>query len=415
MIKNADREAIMAQPVKIDIHWLAEVIILCFFFLFISYVYKYGYQLGGPRPMLLYLAFIGINGLLITLMNLRPALPQQFPATPLLLAFFGWFIAYIIYLIFHVQFSNYPDLASERLIAGVEMALLAISATWAFVVFGLIRGVMWCMVLAAILAVSMNIWDFLYHDFSKVGGRAAGLYVNPTIAGKMLALLMVGSLPVLPRSLRLPFVMFCALGVLLTFSRGAWVLWLVGFIWFISLNRNPGTPFLSAKAIAALATGLVLGLLLFSGAVGQLIDGTPAEALLTDNTKARIGLGSEVVSGYSKEERESLILYSLNAWVESPLFGKGVSYTEVWRQAQRPHNMYMIFLVEGGLVGLSLYLVLLILLWTSAEGAGKALVMILIVSGLFTHSNLEQPAVMMLLAFIVAQGFSARHIPEPEK
>ena len=70
--------------------------------------------------------------------------------------------------------------------------------------------------------------------------------------------------------------------------------------------------------------------------------------------------------------------------------------------------MYLMFLVEGGLIGFFVYMALLVGLWLSTVGLGRALVVLIAVSGLFTHNNLEQVSVIIMLAFVLSHAIHVK-------
>ena len=71
------------------------------------------------------------------------------------------------------------------------------------------------------------------------------------------------------------------------------------------------------------------------------------------------------------------------------------------------HNMYLQQWLEGGLIQLVLYIGLLVLMWRMASGLGKIMLVQFILNSLFTHNNLEHPAVLLLFAFIIGTRLTA--------
>lgn len=380
---------------------------LLLYFLFVTYAYLYAFdEHGGPKPLYYYMVFIGLS----TLVGVFHIFSPSFPRGASLTAFNAWFLIFVIYSASHVILSPHPEHALNGLIAIWQAGLLAICAIYVLLIYRLIEAAMLVMFVASILAIAMNIWDFIDPNFSTVSGRAAGLYGNPTISGQVISLMMVASLPVLHARFRMLFVLACGVGILLTFSRAAWIFWLIGLYSLWSWYDIPRQGIYYARAALALLVTMILGILLFSGALGDILAGSAIESYLTPNTKARLGIGAEVMSGDSYNDRGTLISFSLKNFMEAPILGHGLGYTDA--MSYRPHNMYFLFLVEGGIIGLSIYLLFLFILWKWASGVGKPMVSILVVSGLFTHNNLEQPAMMLITGFIVAHGvWSTRREP----
>ncbi|TCT23113.1 O-antigen ligase-like membrane protein [Thiobaca trueperi] len=380
---------------------ITTFLFLLIYFFLVSYAYLFLFKNGGPKPLYYYLAFIAISAFIAIINISSPNIPKD----RRFVFFQFWVVIYVIYFVTHVIFSPYPDIALPALIINFEALLIAICAIHVSLTLKIVRASMWVMGLAAILAIPLNILDFFDPIFTAVPGRSAGFYENPTISGQMIALMMVAGIPIFKKKIRTIFVLFCGLAILLTFSRAAWIFWLVGFFWMLSQNELKTRT--HVKSIFAFFLVLMLSAFLFSGFFGKMITGSKFEHYLTPNTMARLGIGGKVMSGDSYEDRENLIKHSIKDFSEAPLFGHGIGYTEA--QRRRPHNMYLLFMSEGGIIGLFIYGFFIFSLWFSAHGLGKPLVIILAISGLFTHNNLEQPAMMLVSAFIVAHGALSRH------
>lgn len=376
-------------------------ILLLIYFLFVSYIYLYLFKIGGPKPLYYYFLFISIS-VFVAITNISsPNIPKSTPLNSLKY----WVLIYIIYLLSHGIFSPHSEIALGNFISNFEALLIFFCAVYMLLMLNIIKATMWVMGFAVILTIPLNILDFIDPIFTSVPGRSAGFYENPTIAGQMIALMMVASLPIFHKKFRIIFVLFCGLAALLTFSRAAWIFWFIGFFWILSQKKSMTR--ISIKSIFSFLLVLILSALLFSGALGKIVAGSMFEHYLTPNTMARLGIGGKVMSGDSYEDRESLVKYAIKDFAEAPLFGHGMGYTE--SQRRRPHNMYLLLLTEGGIIGLSIYLFFLGVLWRSAHEVGKPLVIILITSGLFTHNNLEQPAMMLISAFVVAHGIFSKN------
>lgn len=380
---------------------ILEFIFLLIYFLFISYIYLYSFKIGGPKPLHYYFAFTSIS-VFVAIINISS---PNIPKSNALKFLKYWALFYAIYLLFHGIFSPHSEISLKQFITNFEALIIFICAVYVLLILNVVRASMWVMGFGAILTIPLNIWDFIDPIFTTVPGRSAGLYENPTIAGRMIALMMVASLPIFHKKLRMIFVLLCGLAVLLTFSRAAWIFWFIGFFWMLSQSESKNR--ISTKSTLAFLLVLSLVTLVFTGVFGKMIVGSMFENYLTSNTMGRLGITAKVMSGHSYEERQNLVKYAIKDFAEAPLFGQGLGYTEA--QRRRPHNIYLLFLSEGGLIGLLVYVLFLGALWMAAYSLGKPLVIIIAVSGLFTHNNFEQPAMMLICAFIVAHGIISRH------
>jgi hypothetical protein len=96
-----------------------------------------------------------------------------------------------------------------------------------------------------------------------VSGRAAGTFINPTIAGEAILLAFLLALPMVKDFYRTPLILLSGMGVLLTFTRAAIMCWLILWIFLIVRRRVP--------AISALAGVLLLVLPLLMGGLQSYI------------------------------------------------------------------------------------------------------------------------------------------------
>jgi O-antigen ligase len=62
--------------------------------------------------------------------------------------------------------------------------------------------------------------------------------------------------------------------------------------------------------------------------------------------------------------------------------------------------MYLMLAVESGIVGLLVFLLLIGILWLHSNSIGRVAVVLYAVSSFFSHTNLEQPAILCLMAMV---------------
>jgi hypothetical protein len=372
-----------------------------------SYAYLYWYGIGGMKPLHSYFVLIGATGLwfLARLALLRAGFPAR---DRWVNAFFLWCAIYFGYALFTHAVLGMGYAEAEPLVIAAQF----VAITSAFVLLmsspRRLSLAMVAFVATAIAATILNIFDFLSPTFSAVVGRAAGLYVNPTISGNWIAMAMVAGLAAVPRRLRPVFVAFCGLGVLLTFSRESWLVWGVALVWIVRQGHLGGVRRSHLKTLMGVTIGGAILVFLFSGGFGQLIGESHVRAYLNENTLARLGISGDVLSGESVDERTFLVFHSLSEAAEAPVLGKGFGYTQNWGSIPRPHNMFLLFFVEGGIVGVGVFAALVLILWRGSGGLGRIVVGLFIVTSFFSHNNLEQPAMMLLIAFALAHGALAR-------
>ncbi len=253
--------------------------------------------------------------------------------------------------------------------------------------------------LAISAAIAFTIYDFFSPTFSPLAGRAAGFYVNPNRAGSLISLAMVVACGAIPRKMRLAFCVLAGAAVLVTFSRSSWILWATGVVGLAGtgvLIRN--LKFTAALAIGSLAIGIVLALL--TGGAFELINENFG-SFLSDDSVSRIGGTGTAFGDASARSRLDLMWSGLETFAASPWVGVGLGGTEDWVADKRPHNMYLLIAIEGGIVGLAIYLGLVFAIWLSVNPTGKVAVMVFAVSGFFSHNLLEQPEILCLVAVVI--------------
>lgn len=314
-----------------------------------------------------------------------------------------WLLLYVVYGVLIFLESSQSQVALQALITLIEMVAIGMAFASLMVHRRRLRMLGGVFLLLALFATGMNLLDFIQPRFSNVPGRAAGLYVNPNVAGYALALLMLCGMDSVSARLRWLFVLVCGVGVLVTFSRSAWIMWGVTMVWLGWRDRAHGAKWKFALMTLSTLAGIGILLALFTGQLGEWLSGTSFARYLDPNTLARMGVGSSSLAGDSAATRTDLIWFSLQQAAQRPLFGHGSGHVYEWAFPVGPHNMYLRFLVEGGVCGLAFYLALLAVLWRATSGLQRMLVLQLVIASFFSHNLLESPAVILVITFVLAQ------------
>ena len=317
-----------------------------------------------------------------------------------------WIGLYILWTSITYLYSSQSIIATDVLIIALETS--ALMACFVMLVNNSVRVVELSAVFA-ILALAgsvMCLWDFIEPTFSKVPGRGAGFYRNPTIAGEVISLAMTAGFLLIPKRVRWIYLAFCGLGVLATFSRASWLSWAVAVIGLAIMGYIAGERKLSRLLMLLFIIILVALLMfaLFSGATESLINELGLQQYMTINTLNRlgIGIGGEASFGdFSANERREVVMFSLDMIRKAPYFGNGIGYTKEWAMRVGPHNMYLLQWVEGGIIQFLLYISLLLIICIMASSLGRIMLMQFVLNSLFTHNNLEHPAMLLLFAFII--------------
>lgn len=257
--------------------------------------------------------------------------------------------------------------------------------------------------LVTTLAVCVNYIEFFHlspWEFSIVGGRAAGLYMNPNITGHILVFGMIISATVLPKQLRFLFCVFVLSGTVLTFSRAAMMLWCLAVVlltWFKAFMLPRALSFSVAGGVIVVA-----GVLLVSGRMLGLLDAVGLGGYLDENTTARMS-GSFIGQGdFSTKGRMMVAEKGLQMFFESPLIGKGIGAGLSKTDGLEAHNMYIQIAAEQGLIGLLILLSLIWVIWRGRSDACKIFALVFAGFCVFSHKMLDQPENYVLIATVVA-------------
>lgn len=142
---------------------------------------------------------------------------------------------------------------------------------------------------------------------------------------------------------------------------------------------------------------------MLSGTLAELIAASPIGNYLDANTMARLG-ESEFATDLSANERRDVFKLAVSAFLNghNPMFGYGLGHTFEWEMDVSTHNLYLLFLVEGGIFGLAMYLSLLCVLWRSALGIGRLVVFQVAIFSFFDHNLLDSPGRIIFFAMLAA-------------
>ncbi len=362
-----------------------------------SYVDQFIFRSGGPPPLYVQLGTIGIFAAIFLLRAIGGAgiwqlRSHRFRFYSAALAF------YAIWTIASYLMSSQSEIASEVFVGRMKVILFTLMFAYALdhprVAKQFFIG---CVVLATLGAI-LNIYDFLSGVFTTVRGRAAGFYLNPTISGFMIVTLAIVGIRVLPSFLRYAFWALICCGVFLTFSRGAWLYIIIATVGLAALGYFGLGRVRYAFAACILAVVGFVGVELVSGRFYQTIAASPLSDYLDRNTIGRIGGLGAISDDYATTERRDAVELGWQRFSESPLFGHGLGSTHEWEQRSSTHNMYVLFLAEGGIIGLLVYLGLLYVLVAGASDVRLLLGLIVLVSGFFTHNLLDAMGEAVILS-----------------
>ena len=246
--------------------------------------------------------------------------------------------------------------------------------------------------------------------FSRSASRAAGLASNANLASLVLVMLASALLSYDPRrrTFDLSVLAITGIGVFVTLSRGGILVYaLLAAIYFYSVfftQRSSARQGATILLVGALIGGAVLVI------VPQMIKESEMFEKRLAQERLAIILGQKDLYT-SDDSRISAAKQSLRLIDEAPLLGHGTGFSHTMEVS--PHNMYLLQWINGGIVGLLLYLMLLggafAIFHQRQFTAGKAFIAIILVAGVFSHNILEHRPFLMLLGILLGVSTYDEH------
>jgi O-antigen ligase len=271
------------------------------------------------------------------------------------------------------------------------------------------------LVATVLFGVVLNIYELFFPmSFSHVLGRSAGLYMNPTLTGEALVLGMILGVTALEPRYRASFILIAAIGVFVTFSR-AGILACVIAVAGLTLTGSVSLKNLFTSALLAVLLTVVVLLPRWD----KLLTTWERTGVLNGNVEERLAWLTDPsgVTDNSSWERKYLARQAWDKIADRPFLGSGTG-TSVQASIQ-PHNQYLAFMLDHGLIG-ALVLPLLVLAATwGAEGTNRGVAVIfgctVMVFSLFTHTILNTSYSLILFALMAAMAARNDHDETEEK
>ncbi|MBW4512541.1 MAG: O-antigen ligase family protein [Scytonematopsis contorta HA4267-MV1] len=263
---------------------------------------------------------------------------------------------------------------------------------------------------ALLVATAWNIWSYALETLHpeiwitdttvNPTGRAAGLYLDPGKAASVLLYAMIFCINVLPKKHRLSFVLVIFLGMMPTFSRGGTVC-IIGLVSLFFLKGViPRSQFIYCLL------GALFLYIIWGGLQDFLISEAVNLGVLNSDMENRIITFTNPTSRHASDDtsRVDIINYAWGRILEQPLFGHGLGYDQIWDGLIRPHNMYLTFMLQHGLLGSLIIPGLVFCVTKDAQNEAKNTALffsfMMLVWSIFTHTLLDERHAIMMFAFM---------------
>ncbi len=347
--------------------------------------------------------WIACLSLLTLLLIASGRIDLEFLKSPLMWWCYGYLYVSVMWFLLSSQSDQAWRMLRLRALSAVELGLfLALFSTQTSVKLARITvaGVM-------LVTVGLSIYELFYPmTFSMVYGRSAALHINPNQAGEILMLGMVLSISVLPQWARLPYAMLVGVGIGLTLSRGGMVGWALAVLGLVLARRVVAKDLLVAAAV----TVVVVVLATFVGN-SELVSSWGKIMKVRDlQERFEWVINPSAITDRSGLERIELARHAWERFEERPLLGHGTG--AAFEGYIPPHNQYLTYMVEHGVLGATLLPLLVVTLIWGTRGENRQLAAIfggcLFLQGFFMHGILEVEARTILVALMAAMGYTSR-------
>jgi len=362
------------------------VVVLCWVYLEIP---NYISTLNASfEPKYFYYAFfVGVAPLLV--LRFRSLL--SYVISPFSL----WALGYITLNIIHLLLALIDGEQSRADIIGtkIQFAVLAVFLGFACSITRTTSYERIFPFLAVLIPITVIV-DFLHPGVfyplgteGTVPGRAAATFVNPNKAGEAMLLTFLLAITVLRPVYRALLLFLVGAGVILTFSRGTILGWMLLWSYLVLRRGVPKYTF----AVLLLALG-VLPVLLVS--FESYLAGRADLSGYLDNLMGRLDFfQSRVLDDDSALVRAQVLKAGLHLFLDQPIFGAGAAVTHLWSLRVSVHNQLVMLAAEYGVFGIALWTSLAVILWKGKYFPAKtfhhAVVTGFVFISMFTHNMFD--------------------------
>jgi O-antigen ligase len=273
---------------------------------------------------------------------------------------------------------------------------------------------------ALIAVTGMGVFNNLFQILSPsafgglVEGRAVGFYLDPNDCANALILGMILTVDILPKKLRIFWILIVGFGVVLTFSRGGMLAW-----FFVVILMNLSRIISAQKSLLWI---LVMGIVLFftSQLGGGLIgDGSniynQLDSVALERVEGMIDGGESVVEDASTVERKAVAEKGWEMFLERPIFGYGIGSTydrNITGFSVSTHNTYLLYLAEYGVLGIMILPLAIYAVIHRARGETRNISIIfalfILFISLFSHTILSLNSYLISFAMMAVMSESSQ-------
>ena len=231
-------------------------------------------------------------------------------------------------------------------------------------------------------------------------GRAAAMYINPNRAAEAILLTCLLAIPIMRLQYRMPLLLLAGAGIIVTFSRGAILVWILFLLFLLITRKLPKYSFvfpLVAFAVLPLLLSIFISYLQAHQDQGL------------DNILARLDFfQTQSLDDDSAQQRMAVLEAGWRIFLENPIFGAGTGITSFqsnfWPLMVNTHNQIAMVAAEQGIIGIALWVWLLVILWRGRYFQDTSFQLATAVGtffmAFFTHNMFDSLYWLMTFAFV---------------
>lgn len=348
---------------------------------------------------------LGLSLLSLPLWLFKPKFKQDFLKVPLVVWCFGFAFVTILWFLG----SSQSEIAGRELRGRLSDVMLVLSCLMIFASPGAVHSARWALVFAVLFGVALNIYEFFVPmTFSEVHGRSAGFFGNSNLSAEALVLGMILSVTVLPSSFRGPFLLLTGVGIFVTFSRGGIMAWFIAVSGLLFFTKGVRAKDLVWTCLLSL---LVVGIVLLPK-LDTILKTMDQAGVINKNTEERLAWLTNP-SGVSDDSSWSRVYVAQQAWrkfADHPWIGGGTG-TMYESFDISPHNQYLSYMLDYGVVGATIVPLLTLALIWGARGETRRIGLLfgatILWLSFFTHTILSVEYSLVLFALLAAMGSTA--------
>jgi hypothetical protein len=248
--------------------------------------------------------------------------------------------------------------------------------------------------------IALNLLDFFF-PFSRVPGRAAGLYMNANASAYMLCVTMVLTVTIVPIAWRMILLFLFGLGIFVTFSRSAILMYGVAVSVILVSGTAESTKRLPLN-IVALAS--LVGAALLASTAQSIAEGF-LTYLTKDAYSRLLFFASFSVEDDSGLSRLRIAARTFQEILDRPLAGHGLGRLDSYG-GLGTHNTYLSLIWQHGLFGVAIVIAFFAALFIPVRGEEAVVrnlfICLVAIQMWFDHNTMSSPSMLMAYAILIA-------------